>query len=136
VEAMLAGQNRLLEMVAQGESLTQILEAACQLVEELSGECLCSILLLGADGKRFTHGAAPGIPEIYVETVKTLDIATCWGPCAKAACYGEQVIASDIKADPQWAGCRDLLLAHGLQSCWSTPIFSSGGKVLGRVFKV
>lgn len=130
-EAMLAGQNRLLEMVAQGESLALILDATCKLVEELSGDCLCSILLLDADGKRFSRGAAPGIPEIYVETIKSLDIATCWGPCAKAAYFGEQVIASEIKADQQWAGCCDLLLTIGLRACWSTPIFSSGREVLG-----
>jgi PAS domain S-box-containing protein len=41
------------------------------------------------------------------------------------------VIVSDIAADPLWADFRDLALAHSLRACWSTPIFSSEGKVIG-----
>jgi C4-dicarboxylate-specific signal transduction histidine kinase len=41
------------------------------------------------------------------------------------------VIVSDIATDPLWADYRALALAHGLQACWSTPILSSAGKVLG-----
>jgi C4-dicarboxylate-specific signal transduction histidine kinase len=41
------------------------------------------------------------------------------------------VIVSDIASDPLWANFRDLALGHRLQACWSTPILSSAGKVLG-----
>ena len=45
-EALLAGEKRLLEMVAKGDSLPSILDAICRLVEELCSGSLCSILLL------------------------------------------------------------------------------------------
>jgi C4-dicarboxylate-specific signal transduction histidine kinase len=38
---------------------------------------------------------------------------------------------SDIATDPLWADFRDLALGHGLRACWSTPILSSEGRVLG-----
>src|SRR6266480_1006263 len=38
---------------------------------------------------------------------------------------------ADIATDPLWADFRDLALAHSLRACWSTPIFSSEGKVIG-----
>ena len=41
------------------------------------------------------------------------------------------MIVTDIATDPLWANFRELALAHGLRSCWSTPILSSDGKVLG-----
>jgi PAS domain S-box-containing protein len=41
------------------------------------------------------------------------------------------VIVSDIDTDPLWADFRDLALGHGLRACWSTPIVSSAGNVLG-----
>jgi PAS domain S-box-containing protein len=41
------------------------------------------------------------------------------------------VIVSDIATDPLWADYRELALAHELRACWSTPILSSAGKVLG-----
>ena len=41
------------------------------------------------------------------------------------------MIVSDIAVDPLWADFRDLALTHSLRACWSTPIFSSEGKVIG-----
>jgi PAS domain S-box-containing protein len=37
----------------------------------------------------------------------------------------------DIATDPLWADFREVALAHSLRACWSTPIFSSEGKVIG-----
>jgi C4-dicarboxylate-specific signal transduction histidine kinase len=53
------------------------------------------------------------------------------GSCGTAAYRAEPVIVSDIATDPLWADYRDLALAHGLRACWSTPILSSDGRVLG-----
>jgi len=43
------------------------------------------------------------------------------------------VIVTDIESDPRFqsATIRPLLLAHGLRSHWSTPIYSRDGQVLG-----
>src|SRR5436305_1294877 len=51
--------------------------------------------------------------------------------CGTAAYRSGPVIVSDINTDPRWADYRDVALAHGLRACWSTPILSSAGKVLG-----
>jgi len=130
-EAVLAGEKRVLEMIAGGGSLGSILEAICRVVEEISRGSLCSIFLLDGKGERLCHGAAPGLPESYTEQFYGREIASCWGPCGAAAFRKQQVIAADIGADPLWERCREVVLAHGLQACWSTPILSSAGKVLG-----
>jgi GAF domain-containing protein len=44
---------------------------------------------------------------------------------------GERVIVSDILTDPLWDDFRDLTKGTGLRACWSTPILSRRGKVLG-----
>jgi DNA-binding CsgD family transcriptional regulator len=43
------------------------------------------------------------------------------------------VIVSDVAGDPRWGafGWGELTLDCGLRSCWTTPIFSSAGEVLG-----
>src|SRR3989442_4987115 len=64
-EALLAGENRLLEMVAQGEALPSILDGICRLVEEISAGSLCSILLLDAHGRRPWHCAASSLTSSY-----------------------------------------------------------------------
>lgn len=44
-----------------------------------------------------------------------------------------QVIVSDVADDPRWASSEwcNLALELGLRSCWTTPILSLAGKVLG-----
>jgi PAS domain S-box-containing protein len=130
-EILLGGEKRLLEMIARGDSRALILEALCRLVEELASGALSSILLLDPKANRLRHGAAPGLPIKYTEAIDGLVIGPCVGSCGSAAYRAEPVIVSDIASDPLWADFRDLALAHGLRACWSTPILSSAGKVLG-----
>src|SRR6266566_1363385 len=130
-EMLLAGEKRLLEMIARGDSRARILDALCRLVEELDSGSLSSILLFDPKPNQVRHGAAPGLPIKYTEAIDGLVIGPCAGSCGTAAYRAEQVIVSDIASDPLWANYRALALAHGLQACWSTPILSSAGKVLG-----
>src|SRR5690606_20266310 len=53
------------------------------------------------------------------------------GACGTAAYRRETVIVTDIETDPLCHDFRGLASAHGLRSCWSTPIFSQQGMVLG-----
>src|SRR4029077_9090436 len=130
-EALLAAENRVLEMVAKGDSLADILDKLCLLVEEQSSSVLASILLMDPNGKQLRHGAAPNLPKTYTEAIDGAFIGPAVGSCGTAAYRAEQVIVSDFAADPLWTDFRDLALAHSLRACWSTPIFSSEGKVIG-----
>src|SRR5258708_6327380 len=130
-EALLAGENRLREMVAKGESLPSILDGICLLVENISSGSLCSIHLLDPNGDRLWLGAAPSLPASYTSAFGGRAIGPSAGPCGRAAYFRKPVIVCDIAADPLGDDSRDFALAHGLRACWSTPILSSEGKALG-----
>jgi PAS domain S-box-containing protein len=129
-EMLLAGEKRLLEMIARGDSCALILDAMCRLFEELASDSLSSILLLD-NANRLRHGAAPRLPIDYIEAIDGTAIGPSVGSCGTAAYRGAPVIVYDIATDPLWADFRDLALAHQLRACWSTPILSSEGRVLG-----
>jgi PAS domain S-box-containing protein len=130
-EAVLAGERRVLEMIARSSSLCSILEALCRLAEQVSDDSLCSISLLDADGSHLCRGAAPSLPKTYTDALDGRAIGNGWGPCGRAIRDRHQVIISDMRKNSPSAEYRDLSLAHGLQACWSNPIFASDGKVLG-----
>src|SRR5882724_5551832 len=132
-EALLAGENRLLEMVAGGHSMSEILEALCQFVESTADGCYCSVVLVDPSGTRLEHGAAPSLPARFITSIIGRPVNVDSGPCAMAAYLNEQVIAADLKSERRWAAYAwcPMALAHGLQACWSTPISSAVGKVLG-----
>jgi PAS domain S-box-containing protein len=130
-EMLLAGEKRLLEMIARRDSRAAILDALCRLVEELASGSMSSVLMLDPNTNRLRHGAAPSLPISYADAIDGIVIGPSVGSCGTAAYRAERVIVSDIAADQLWANFRDLALAHGLRACWSTPILSSEGKVLG-----
>src|SRR5258705_6733485 len=115
-------------MVTKGDSLAEILDSLCRLVEAQADDVLASILLL--DGDRLRHGGAPSLPKAYTDAVDGLAIGPSAGSCGTAAWRGEAVLVEDIASDPLWANYRDLALPHSLRACWSTPVFSSQGKVI------
>src|SRR5437667_1574412 len=130
-EVLVAGEKRLLEMIARGSSLASVLDALCRFGEEMSGNVLVSILLVSPDGKSLRHGAAPSLPKSYTEAIDGALIGPCAGSCGTAAYRGERIIVSDIATDPLWDQYRHLAIDHGLRACWSTPIFSTTRDVIG-----
>jgi formate hydrogenlyase transcriptional activator len=132
-ETLLAGENRLLEMLATGCALSEILDALCRLIEDIASGSLCGIVLVDPISNRLQHGAAPSLPLSYNESIHGRPVNLFSGPCAMAACLKEQVIAADVASDTRWDTYewRALAMAHGLRACWSTPILSSDETVLG-----
>jgi PAS domain S-box-containing protein len=127
-EALLAGEKRILEMVARSESLPEILDTLCRLVEQQAASVLASILLV--EGNHLRHGGAPSLPKAYTDAIDGAAVGPCSGSCGTAAYTAKQVVVSDIATDPLWIDFRDAALRHSLYACWSTPIFSSQGKVI------
>ncbi|AFZ19609.1 PAS domain S-box protein [Allocoleopsis franciscana] len=133
VEALLAEQNHILEMIAKGEPLPDVLSIIAQMIEQQIPQCWCSFLLLDKNGVTLRHGAAPSLPDAYNEAIDGLTIGPYAASCGTAAYWGEAVIVEDIESHSVWADFRDLALSYGLRACWSRPICSTVGKVLGTI---
>jgi GAF domain-containing protein len=130
-EALRAGQERVEAMIAENAPLAEILNELVLMVEAQSRDMLCSVLLLSDDGNHIRHGAAPSLPLNYVKAVDGEPIGPKNGSCGTAMYRGERVIVSDILVSPLWEDYRQLAEGSGLRACWSTPIMSRRGKVLG-----
>ena len=126
-----AEQERIKEMIAADAPLSEILSNLVLMIEAQSPEMLCSILLPSDDGNHVKHAVAPSLPQDYVKVIDGSPIGPKHGSCGTAMYRGEPVIVSDISTDPLWEEYRNFLWAIGVAACWSTPIMSSKGKVLG-----
>jgi formate hydrogenlyase transcriptional activator len=132
-EDLAAGEKLLLEMVTSGHSMPGILDALCQFVESATSGCYCSVVLVDPTGTRLEHGAAPSLPTSFITSIIGRPVNAESGPCAMAAYLNEQVIAADLTTETRWAEYEwcPMALAHGMRACWSTPIRSAAGEVLG-----
>ena len=130
-EDLTQSQKQVLELIAGGAPMRQTLETLTRTVEAQSPELLASILLLDADGLHMRHGAAPSLPPEYLAAIDGAAIGPNAGSCGTAAFRREPVFVADIASDPLWADYKQLALPHGLNACWSTPIFDARRNVLG-----
>jgi PAS domain S-box-containing protein len=132
-----AGINGLLQMIAAGRELPDVLGVLCRFVEAMAGVCHCGVYLIDWSGPKLRNAAATSLPATFNDPLCGLPVRCEGGPCASAACLGTQVIVEDVETDPLWQGSafRALAAAHQIRSCWSTPIWSAAGEVVA-VFAV
>lgn len=130
-EKFRAEQERIRSMIAADAPLSEILSNLLLMIESQSPEMLSSILLLSEDGNHVKHAVAPSLPEHYVKVIDGSPIGPKEGSCGTAMYRGEPVMVTDIATDPLWDKYRNFASAIGVAACWSTPIMSSRGKVLG-----
>jgi diguanylate cyclase (GGDEF)-like protein len=125
-------ERRMLELVAKGAPLSEVLNTLTEAIERISPESLCTIMLLDEEHRRrLLMASGPSLPQAYLQAANGLEIGPEVGACGTAAYTNETVIVHDIATDPRFAAARDFVLSHGLRSCWSQPIRDPRGAVLG-----
>jgi signal transduction histidine kinase/CheY-like chemotaxis protein len=130
VARSLAGQKRVLEMIALGDPLDEILSAITAMVESEGDGLLCTILTID-DTNHLRCAAVTSLPLGYNQAIDGEPIGPQAGSCGTAAYLQRRVIVEDIATDPLWDRYREVAIAHGLRACWSEPIIARDGTVVG-----
>ncbi|MHA7881089.1 MAG: putative bifunctional diguanylate cyclase/phosphodiesterase [Saccharospirillum sp.] len=132
-ETLRESQFAILEMIATDQDLEQTLTQLVDSIDRQIDDGMTSLLMLSGDGQTIGQSIGPSLPRPYNEALIGLPIGPRAGSCGTAMFLGEPVIVEDIASDPKWAPYRELALGYQLHSCWSTPIITSGGQVLGSI---
>ena len=130
-EALQLRRNMVLEKLALGASLVEVLSGLVEISEKNNPGMFCSVLLLDKEKKHLLHGASPSLPAFYNEAIHGLKIGPGVGSCGTAAYTGKRVIVEDIMTHPYWVAFREIAIKAGLRACWSEPIVSSTDQILG-----
>jgi diguanylate cyclase (GGDEF)-like protein len=125
-------ERRMLELVAKGSPLSEVLDTLTEAIERISPESLCTVMLLDEEHRsRLLMASGPSLPAAYLHAASGLAIGPDVGACGSAAYRNDTVIVEDISTDYRFTSARDFVLSHGLRSCWSLPVRDSRGMVLG-----
>ncbi|EWT01963.1 histidine kinase [Intrasporangium oryzae NRRL B-24470] len=130
-QEMLDRQTEVLELMAGATPLPDVLGEILTSLEHLIPDARCSVLLLDRERGTLHHCAAPSLPAEYVASIDGMSIGERAGSCGTAASLNVPVIATDVRTDARWVDFRDLALAAGMRSCWSTPIEGRDGLPVG-----
>jgi formate hydrogenlyase transcriptional activator len=131
-ESLLAAEKRTLEMMANGASLSEVLNDLCASIDAHAFPVTSMVCLMDPDGKQLLPRAGPRVPAAFAAAITPWPIGPNTGSCGTAAFTKQRVIIPDISNDPRWPDeARDLALNHGVWAAWSEPLISNDGEVLG-----
>ncbi|MDB5892950.1 MAG: hypothetical protein JWQ88_481 [Rhodoferax sp.] len=123
-------QNKVLAAMVREMPMREVMVLLCREVERIAPEVLATVLAIDVDG-RVRPLAAPSMPEHISQALDGVPIGPQAGSCGTAAWRGEAVAVTDIAHDPLWRDFKNLFLPLGVKACWSSPIKSGDGEVMG-----
>jgi two-component system, cell cycle sensor histidine kinase and response regulator CckA len=115
-------QNRVLERIALGAPLPEILHDLVLKVEGLIPGRWCAFYLWDPRTRAIRIGAAPSMPPEYNAAMDGLVLDAETGSCGPAIHHGRTWITEDIQCDPFWTEYREIASSFGFRAVWSTPI--------------
>jgi PAS domain S-box-containing protein len=131
-EAQIRGQKDVLEQMVQGASLVEILNTLARIVETLANrKLIATILLAEPRGGCSLFAAGANCPPSWADYLGRATLRSNGTFCVASSCCEPRMAVSDIASDPLWNACKEEALANGLKTCWSVPILSLRGGVLG-----
>lgn len=123
------GQQQVLRLISSEQPLEEIIRQICFLAEQQNSEFkVCIMLKVGEQLELFS---APSFSEAYCETFAFIQILENNLACGTAVFQKSLVIDKEIAVDPKWQQCGAVVLAEGLQACWSSPMNSLQEEILG-----
>ncbi|MCB1278030.1 PAS domain S-box protein [Prosthecobacter sp.] len=120
-----------LKLIVDGAPCAAVLEAIVRTVEAGHPDMRCSVMLANDAGTHLKLHAAPSLPDYVRKALDGLPIAPDVGICSVATHTGKRVICSDVLAESRLAPFHKLASKAKLHSCWSEPVVTGSGKVLG-----
>ncbi len=129
-------ENHILTMLSQGTPLKDLLDAILRM-GELRDPCIKgSVLLVDPAKKMLGQAAGPSLPKDLKKLLANgLPIGEGVGACGTAAFRKKRVIVPDISNSPLFVEKEVINITgrNNMLSCWSQPIISSSGELLGTI---
>src|SRR5271169_6732458 len=116
-ETLRAAEKRVLEMIADGASLRDVLDQLCGSIDVQVAPSVTTIMLADADGKLLWHGGGPRVPDEWISKVVPVPVAFEAGLCGTAAFLKARVIVPDVATEANWRDeYRDLAIRSGIRA--------------------
>ena len=126
----IAGERDILELIAKGGQLNEVLDALCRLIDGESG-LMSSVYLLNRDGTQLSFAAGPRVPAAWIDMTRSVAATPLNGACGAAIDRRARVVVGDVATSPLYVVWRDAARESGIASVWSTPFLSTTGMPLG-----
>ncbi|OWZ83824.1 PAS domain S-box protein [Natranaerobius trueperi] len=124
-------QNQVLTALTKRDSLNNILELIVRWLENEDRKAIGAVMLLDESKEYLYCKTAPNLPRFFRKLLEGIKVKDGSLSCGTAAYKGKRVIVDDIEKHPYWADFHKIIDKVDIRSCWSEPVFSSEGDVIG-----
>ncbi|MGN6637715.1 MAG: GAF domain-containing protein [Mucilaginibacter sp.] len=130
LKAWLEGQKQAFQAAMSGRPLAVSLGMLVDtVVAQTNGEARAAFYMIPENGDGL-HLVA-GMTEAYARDVNGFKVGPESLACGLAMHTGESVITPDIEREPLWEAFLPMARKHNYRGCWSFPVCTDGGAVLG-----
>ena len=130
-ELIATGERRVFEKIAASAGVNSALEAITEVIERVLPGSVCCINLYDAARNVLVHAAGQNLPREFMMLMDELPVEIRYGSCAAAVALQRQIVVPDVRSDPFWEYRWEAAVRYGLYACWSTPIRTADGRMLG-----
>ena len=120
---------RIMELIAKGAPVQDVLDAIAGSIEALDRSLMCSIMLVDVETHRLRIGTAPSLPRHLVEAINRIAGDSAKGEATHPV--DEPLVVADVLYHPYWQSLASATEEAGVHGCWSEPIRDSSGEILG-----
>ncbi|MBT9538492.1 EAL domain-containing protein [Thiobacillus sp.] len=124
-------QQSVLEDVALGKNPIKVIEDICKLAESAVPASVASCMLLNEQDGLLYVMAAPSVTPEAIARLNGMKPGPGAGSCGNAVYRQEPMFVENTLTDARWCDLRQLALDFNICACWSMPIRTSGGRVIG-----
>lgn len=129
-ELLLHLQQDLLESMARGGDAATMITGICRLAEQSLPNSVASVMKLDEAGLLNVY-SAPSVPDAGIDRLNGLQPGEGGGSCGNAVFRSEPQFIENTFTDPRWENMRQIAKDFNICSCWSMPVYSSEGNVVG-----
>ena len=128
-------RTHMLDLVMQGASLEDALGALLRFEEDEYPATSCSVMLLDNEAKCLHTVVSSNLPDVFNDAVNGMTVCCKADSCDSVICICGRHIVDDIQRHPNWGNIGPASVRATLRACWSEPIVSPLGQLLG-VFSI
>ncbi|MEO1133620.1 MAG: ATP-binding protein, partial [Cyanobacteria bacterium J06639_1] len=132
-ERLLLAQKQILEAIATGNELDDVLRAVVDAIESQVPESMGSLLLYEAESHTLRRKMTPNVPDEFARALDGLPVGAAGGACGMAVYELKPVIVEDFATDPLCRDFVEMASRNGIRACWSYPIISRDRRALGSL---
>ena len=130
-EQALQLQQDLLDLVSRGGEATTQINQICKLAEQSLSNAIGSVMLVDEATDLLNVYSAPSVPPEGIDRLNGLQPGPGGGSCGNAVFRKAPQFIEDTFKDPRWENMREIAHDFNICACWSMPIFSAEGNVVG-----